>query len=268
MINTQFTIMTDKKLSGEIAVITGSDSGIGQATAIAFAREGANVAITYLEDSQGAEHTKKMVEEAGLKAIVFQLDQSKHEEVENVFKEVRNQLGTPTILVNNAGIDSAGIPVKDMPYERWDRAIKTNLYGPFFCCQQFIKGLDGGDRRGVIINITSVHQEIPRAGAADYDVAKGGLRNLTRTLALELGEKNINANNIAPGMVLTPFNQSAKDDPEVWKEQVQSIPMKRAAEPQEIAHAAVFLASSEGRYIHGTTLVVDGGLMQNMGQGA
>jgi len=260
--------MHDKRLAGEIAIVTGSDSGIGQATAIAFAREGADVAITYLEDRQGAEHTKKLVEEAGQKATVTQLDQSRPEEVERLFKEIHNTLGNPTILVNNAGIDSSGIPVKDMPYERWEQAIKTNLYGPFFCCQQFIRGLEGQDKRGVIINITSVHQEIPRAGAADYDVAKGGLRNLTRTLALELADQGINVNNIAPGMVLTPFNQSAKDDPNVWQEQVKSIPLKRAAEPQEIAHAAVFLASSDAKYIHGTTLVVDGGLMQFQGQGA
>lgn len=260
--------MADRKLAREIAVITGSDSGIGQATAVAFAREGADVAVTYLEDRQGAEHTQKLIEEAGQKAIVVQLDQSQRSQVEQLFQAVQDKLGTPTVLVNNASIDSAGIPVKDMSYERWDQAIKTNLYGPFLCCQHFIRGLEGMDKRGVIINITSVHQEIPRAGAADYDVAKGGLRNLTRTLALELAEKGININNIAPGMVLTPFNQSALDDPEVWKQQVQSIPLKRAAEPQEIAHAAVFLASSDAKYIHGTTLVVDGGLMQYMGQGA
>jgi len=260
--------MSGKKLSGEIAVVTGSDSGIGQATAIAFAREGADVAITYLEDKQGAEHTRKLVEEAGQKALISQLDQSQPEQIEQLFESVKGKLGTPTILVNNAGMDSAGVPVAEMDYDRWDKAIKTNLYGPFVCCQQFIRGLDGIKKRGVIINITSVHQEIPRAGAADYDVAKGGLRNLTRTLALELADKGINVNNIAPGMVLTPFNQPAKDDPEVWQKQVQSIPMKRAAEPQEIAHAAVYLASRDGRYVHGTTLFVDGGLMQNLGQGA
>ncbi len=260
--------MREQSLKGEIAVVTGSDSGIGQATAIAFARVGADVAITYQSDRQGAEHTRQQVEEAGRKAIVVELDQTNTEDIDRLFQQTHNQLGTPTILVNSAGIDSTGISVKDMPYERWDRALKTNLYGPFLCCQHFIRGMDGKNKRGVIINITSVHQEIPRAGAADYDVAKGGLRNLTRTLALELAAQGINVNNIAPGMVLTPFNQSAKDDPEVWQKQVQSIPMKRAAEPQEIAHAAVFLASSDAKYIHGTTLVVDGGLMQFMGQGA
>ncbi|MBW4581039.1 MAG: SDR family oxidoreductase [Tildeniella nuda ZEHNDER 1965/U140] len=201
-------------------------------------------------------------------AVLTQLDQSKPEAVAQLFKEVQSKLGTPAVLVNNAGKDSAGTPVKDMPYEQLDQAIKTNLYGPFLCCQQFIRGLEGSEQQGVIINITSVHEEIPRAGSADYDAAKGALRNLTRTLALELADKKINVNNIAPGMVMTPMNQSSLDDPDTWKQQVQSIPLKRAAEPQEIAHAAVFLASRDGRYIHGTTLFIDGGLMQNLGQGA
>jgi glucose 1-dehydrogenase len=260
--------MTGNTLSGEIAIITGSDSGIGQATAIEFAKEGADVAITYLHDREGAECTLREVEAAGRKGFVTQLDVRDHEAIARFFEEVSSRLGTPTILVNDAGVDAAGDHVKDMSLEHWDNVIRTNLYGPFFCCQQFIRRLDGTDKHGTIINITSVHQEIPRAGAAGYDVSKGGLRNLTTTLALELAEKNINVNNIAPGMVLTPMNQEAKDDPEVRRKQVQSIPMKRAAQPEEIAYAAVFLASKKARYIHGTTLVVDGALMLFQGQGA
>ncbi|WP_181298395.1 SDR family NAD(P)-dependent oxidoreductase [Pseudomonas sp. Q2-TVG4-2] len=257
-----------QKLAKEIAIVTGSDSGIGQATAIAFAKEGADVAVTYFHDKEGAERTKRGVEAEDRKAIVVHLDQRDPNSVDTLFRETRESLGTPTILVNDAGIDATGKSVKDMTLEEWDDSIRTNLYGPFFCCQRFIAGLEGTEQHGTIINITSVHQEIPRAGAAGYDVAKGGLRNLTRTLALELAEKNINVNNIAPGMVLTPFNQQAIDDPEVLKKQVQSIPMKRAAEPEEIANVAVFLASKEARYVHGTTIVVDGGLMQFQGQGA
>jgi glucose 1-dehydrogenase len=115
---------------------------------------------------------------------------------------------------------------------------------------------------------TSVHQEIPRAGAAGYDVAKGGLRNLTRTLALELAPDHINVNNIAPGMVLTPMNQKTIDDPKVREKQVQSIPWKRAAEPWEIAKLAVYLASEDADYATGQTFTLDGGLMMNTGQGA
>ena len=260
--------MDSQSLKGEIAIVTGSDSGIGQATAFAFAKEGADVAITYFHDIEGAERTKHEIEATGRRAYLSHLDVRDPAMVEKFFKEVQNQLGTPTILVNDAGVDSAGKPVKDMSLEHWDNILKTNLYGPFFTCQQFIRGLDGSDKHGTIINITSVHQEIPRSGSAGYDVSKGGLRNLTTTLALELAEKNINVNNIAPGMVLTPMNQSSLDDPEVLKKQVQSIPMKRAAQPEEIAHVAVFLASDKARYIHGTTIVVDGALMLFQGQGA
>ena len=260
--------MKGNRLEGEVAIVTGSDSGIGQATAIAFAQEGSDVAITYLHDRQGAERTLSEVETAGRKGFISQLDVRDPRLVEQFFQTVDDRLGTPTILVNNAGIDAAGTSVKDMSLDHWDDIIRSNLYGPFFCCQQLIRKLDGTDKHGTIINITSVHQEIPRAGAAGYDASKGGLRNLTTTLALELAEKNINVNNIAPGMVLTPMNQPAIDDPKVLEEQVQSIPMKRAAEPDEIAKVAVFLASDEARYIHGTTIVVDGALMLFQGQGA
>lgn len=260
--------MSEKKLANEVAIVTGSDSGIGQATAISFAREGADVAVTYSEDQKGAAHTVHLIEEAGQKAVLVQLDQSQPESVKQLFQTVKDKLGTPTVLVNNAAASSASTPVKDMSFEDWDRGIKTNLYGPFLCCQQFIRAMDGSDKRGVIINITSVHEDIANPGTADYCAAKGGLRNLTRVLALELGDKQINVNNLAPGMVLTLMNQQSLDDPNAWKQKTQHIPMKRAGEPQEIAHTAVFLASKDGRYIHGMTLFVDGGLTQNMGQGA
>jgi glucose 1-dehydrogenase len=260
--------MDSQRLKGEIAIVTGSDSGIGQATAFAFAKEGADVVVTYLHDKDGAERTQREIEATGQKAFMTQLDVRDPARVADFFQTVQSQLGTPTILVNDAGVDAAGKPVKDMSLEHWDNIIRTNLYGPFYTCQQFIRGLDGTGKHGAIINITSVHQDIPRSGAAGYDVSKGGLRELTKTLALELAEKNINVNNIAPGMVLTSMNQSALDDPEVLKKQVQSIPMKRAAQPEEIAHVAVFLASEHARYIHGTTIVVDGALMLYQGQGA
>jgi glucose 1-dehydrogenase len=256
------------RLSGEIAIVTGSDSGIGRATAIAFAREGADVAVTYFQDRQGAEQTACEIEAAGRKAAVFRLDQREPANVSGLFQEMRTALGTPTILVNNAGTNGPRKPLRDMTDEDWDSTIRTNLYGPFYCCREFIRAIEGSGRHGTIINITSVHQEIPRAGATAYCASKGGLRNLTTSLALEVAEKNININNIAPGMVLTPMNQKAVDDPQARERQVQSIPMKRAAQPEEIAEAAVFLASAQARYIHGTTIVVDGALMLFQGQGA
>jgi glucose 1-dehydrogenase len=259
--------MTDK-LKDKIAIVTGSDSGIGQATAEAFAKEGADVVVTCLHDRNGAEETRKRVEAAGRRAIVVQFDQRDSAQVKGVFREAERRLGTPYILVNNAGIDSTGKQVADMSDEDWDDEMKSNLYGPFYCCQQFIRARRAAGGKGKIINITSIHQTVPRAGAAGYDVAKGGLRNLTRTLALELAPDHINVNDIAPGMVLTPFNQQAIDDTKVREEQVQSIPWKRPAEPREIATLAVYLASEDADYATGQSFILDGGLMMNTGQGA
>lgn len=256
------------RLEGHIAVITGSDSGIGQATAIAFAEEGADVAVTYLEDHDGAQETCAAVKAAGRRAFVIRFDQRKPEEVALLFRETRNRLGIPTLLVNDAGTLGRGSPVRDMPLEEWDNVIKTNLYGPFFCCQHFLRGLEGSGRQGVIINITSVHEEIAMAGEAAYDASKAGLRSLTRTLALELAGSDVRVVNLAPGMVLTAMNQKAIDDPAFRRQCEQRIPLKRAARPEDIARAAVFLASDDAGYIHGASLTVDGGLTQQMGQGA
>jgi glucose 1-dehydrogenase len=214
-----------RRLDSRIALITGSDSGIGQATAIEFAREGADVVVHYLDDVAG--------------------------------------------LMNNAGVDASGDEVADLSTETFEAAIRTNLFGAFFCCRRYVRlRKSGSEPGGKIINVTSVHQDIPNAGGADYDCSKGALRMLTRTLALELAPLRINVNSLGPGMVLTPFNQAAIDDPKLLDEQVQSIPWKRAAEPVEIARLAVFLASADSDYVTGATYFMDGGLMINVGQGA
>lgn len=260
--------MNARRLEGEIAIVTGADSGIGRATAIAFGKEGATVAVTYFQDREGAVSTTQAIVAEGGKAQVFQLDQRDSADVARLFREVNGSLGLPTALINNAGVNARGTLTRDMSDQEWDDTLRTNLYGPFYCCREFIRGLAGTGKHGNIINITSVHQEIPRAGAAAYDASKGGLRNLTTTLALELGDQNINVNNIAPGMILTPMNQQALDDPELLKKREASIPLKRAGQPEDIAHAALFLASPQARYVHGATLVVDGALMLFQGQGA
>ena len=267
---TNESITTKKKLRDHIAIVTGSDSGIGQAIAIAFAQEGADIVITRHSDNKGIEETKKEIEKTGQRVIIVELDQKNLSHIEKVFQQTKERLGIPTILVNNAAADSSGKQVKDMTIEEWDEKIRTNLYGPFYFCKCFINELDlsNNTKDASIINITSVHQEIPRAGASDYCAAKGAMRNLTYCLALELAEKNITVNNIAPGMVLNPMNQEALDNPQIRKEEEKSIPVKRAAYPKEIAHAAVFLASDNARYIHGTTIFIDGGLMQYLGKGA
>ena len=257
-----------KKLAGKTALITGSDSGIGQATAVAFAREGANVVITYHTDEEGAQKTLSLVEQEGVKGMIVKLDVSEENEVEKMFNKAIEKFGTIDILMNNAAINGQGIKVEDLTTEEWDKAIKTNLYGYFFCIRRFIKIRKDDGGKGKILNVSSVHEEIPAPGTADYCSSKGAVKMLTRTLALELAEYQINVNNIAPGMILTPMNQEAKDDKETRKEKTENIPLKRAGKPEEIGKLAVFLASSDSDYVTGSTYFMDGGLMQMMGQGA
>lgn len=260
--------MENGKLSGKVAIVTGSDSGIGQSLAEEFARHGADVAITWFQDESGATKTAEAVRASGRKAWVTQLDVRDPTAVEALFTDVQAHLGVPYILVNDAGIDAVGKEVAEMSIEEWDDRFRANVDGPFYACQQFIRARRKAGGEGKIINITSVHEDIPRAGAAGYCASKGALRNLTRCLTLELAKDRINVNNIAPGMVKTPMNQPALDDPKVMEQQVQSIPWKRAAEPWEIARLAVYLASSDSDYASGQTFTLDGGLSMNQGQGA
>jgi len=260
--------MTAGRMDGLVALITGSDSGIGQASAIEFAREGADVVVHYLHDANGAADTRKEIEAAGQRALVVQADISDEAQVQAMFETALAEFDTLDVLMNNAGVDASGTPVAQLTTEVFDTAIRTNLYGTFFCCRRFAQLRIAAGGHGKIINVTSVHEDIPNAGGADYDCSKGAVRNLTRALTLELAPQHINVNNLAPGMVLTPFNQPAIDDPTLLDEQVQSIPWKRAAQPAEIARLAVFLACSDADYVTGATYVMDGGLMRNLGQGA
>jgi glucose 1-dehydrogenase len=256
------------KLNGKIAIVTGSDSGIGQGIAEEFAKEGADVMVVYLHDQGGAEETRQRVEAAGRRAIVSHTDVRRAQSVAHLFDETERKLGTPYILVNSAGIGSAGVPLADTTDEEWDNVIKTDLYGPFYCCRHFIQARRAAGGRGKIINITSVHEEIPSPGNAAYGAAKGGLRNVTRSLALELAPDRINVVNIAPGLVRTPMTQHRIDDPAIWLQEMRNIPLRRAGEPWEIGRLAAYLASEDADYITGQTITIDGGLEMNWGQGA
>lgn len=256
------------KLNGKTALITGSDSGIGQATAIEFAKEGANVVITYHSDEEGGKETLKKVENEGAKGLVLQVDVSNEQAVEQMFDSALAEFGTIDILMNNAAVNGLGIEIADLSTEKWDKAIKTNLYGYFFCVRRFIKIRRENGGKGKILNVSSVHEEIAAPGTGEYCSSKGAIKMLTRTLALELAEEGINVNNIAPGMILTPMNQEAKDNKEEREEKTQNIPMKRAGRPEEIGKLAVFLASSDSDYVTGSTYFMDGGLMRAVGQGA
>jgi glucose 1-dehydrogenase len=256
-------------LENKTALITGADSGIGRAIAIEFAKEGANVIICFYSDEDGGKETLATVKEISKgKASLIQLDISNEQDVEQELAQVIEDFQGIDILVNNSGVNGSNIPVDEMETETFDKTIKTNLYGTFFCSRKFVQHRKAVAKPGKIINISSVHEEINSPGNADYNASKAGIRNLMRTLALEVAQFGINVNNIAPGMILTPMNQQAIDDPGKRQEAEKNIPLGRAGKPKEIARLAVFLASPMADYVTGSTYVMDGGLMINIGQGA
>ncbi len=256
------------RLDGQVAVVTGSDSGIGAATAARLAREGADVCVVYHTDDAGAARTRSAVEDAGRRAVVVGADVRSEDDVARIFARTCEALAPPTILVNSAGVNFSGTPAVDLTLEAWDLRLRTDLYGPFLCARSFarIRRERGGGGR--IVNITSVHEETPIPNGAAYNAAKGGLRNLTRSLALELARDAITVNNVAPGMILTPMNEEAVEDPEVRRRAVAHIPLGRAGEPRDVAAVVAFLVSDEAGYITGASVFVDGGLLLTAGQGA
>ena len=255
-------------LAAHVAIITGASSGIGAATARLFGREGAAVIVAHYDDPEEAGKVVADIKASGGRAVAIGGDVRNEAYVESVFAKAHEAFGRPTLLVNSAGLDASGIHIGDMTPDRFREVLETNLVAPFLFCSAFVRAAKAASGRGRIINVTSVHEDIPRAGAAEYCASKGGLRNLTRCLALELAEMDITVNNLAPGMVLTPMNQEAIDDPKERKEETDTIPMKRAAEPDEVAKLALYLASEASSYATGATFTLDGGLSMNLGQGA
>jgi glucose 1-dehydrogenase len=259
-----------KGLEGKTAIVTGGSSGIGQSIAIVLGREGVNVAVNYVGQPEGAEATKdaidrgvemcmREVEAAGARALLVEADVSKEDDVEAMFKQVGTELGTADFLVNNAGIQVSENSDALEP-SAFDRVLAVNLRGAFLCAQHAIRGLLAEERPGAIVNVSSVHQVIPKPKFLSYSVSKGGMQNLTRTLALEYASRNIRVNRVGPGATVTPINRAWIDDP-VKREQVEThIPMRRAGESEEMAAATAFLLSDDAAYITGQTLFVDGGL--------
>lgn len=251
------------KLQGKTALVTGADSGMGQAIAITFAREGADVVVHYGNDEQGAQNTASQVQAQGRKAEIIQTDLSDPQAAQGLFQQALDKMGKIDILVNNAGTGEDSDSSLETPLEDFVRVINIDLISPFALCQAAAKHMveRGG---GAIVNITSVHEEIPGSGAG-YDAAKGGLRMLARSLTKELASKGIRINNIAPGLIATPMTKETIEDPEQLEQSTQSIPMGRPGEPQEIANTALFLASDDASYVTGSSYFVDGGLMQARG---
>ena len=260
--------MSNFDLTGKIAVVTGGDSGIGRAIAIEFAKSGADVLVTYRSDRAGAEETVRLIGQAGRRGVASHTDQRDSQAVAKLFEEVEAKLGLPFILVNNAGIGGGDGDVAELDIEDWDNTIRTNLYGPFYCCQHFIRARRRAGGKGKIINITSVHEEIPTPGGAAYGASKGGLKTFTRSLSLEVAPERINVNAIAPGLIRTPMTARRTEDPEKMRQQLPRIPLRRAGEPWEVARLALYLASDDSDYVTGQSFTIDGGLEMNWGQGA
>jgi glucose 1-dehydrogenase len=257
------------KLQGRRALVTGSDSGIGQAIAIAFAREGADVAVHYHNDHIGARLTAEAVARYDREVVVVQWDLAKPEKARGLFDHAARALGGLDILVNCAGVFPNVEVSAETPLTEFRRVLDVDLVSPWVLCQaaveHFARGEGGG---GVIINITSVHEEIPSDGGVSYDAAKAALRSVTRTLSREVAGKGIRVNNIAPGFIATPMNAETLADPEAMKKSRENIPLGRPGKPDEVARVAVFLASDDASYVTGSSYFVDGGLMQTVGAGA
>jgi len=260
--------MTMKPLKNRVAIVTGADSGIGKACALELSRRGADVVIHFHSDQEGANETLALVEQNGSRGIVVKADVGDYSQVQDLFRVTEKALGIPYILINNAGVNESGIFADVMDIEVFEQTVRTNLFGPFYGCKEFIRIRKANGNGGKIVNISSIHEEVARAGGSDYCASKGGLRNLTRCLALELGPYQINVNNVAPGMILTPMNQQAIDDPDYLKKAESKIPYGRAGEPGEVAKLVAYLVSEDADYVSGQTFTIDGALSLTLGQGA
>jgi glucose 1-dehydrogenase len=250
------------RLDGKAALVTGAGQGIGQGIAEALARAGADVAINYRTNAAGAAETAQRVAEAGRQAIVVQADVGDETEVEAMFHHLEEAFPALDILVSNAGHGSVSKPLHETTWEEWDRVMRSNLGGPFLCGREAARRMLARGTAGRIVNISSVHEEacnVPSDGP--YCVSKGGVRNLTRAMALELGPYGITVNDVAPGMILTPMNQRALVDNTYLLEAEAQIPVRRAGLPSDIAGMVVFLCSEQASYCNGGTYLVDGGWM-------
>ena len=255
-----------RRLAGRRALVTGASTGIGRAVAVRFAAEGAQVAINYASSPDGAEETLEAARTASRAAghpadghRTIKANVAEPAEVEALFAEALAGLGGLDVLVNNAGIQSEH-PSETLPLEEYRRVLDVNLTGSVLCAQAALRHFLSRPGGGAIVSCSSVHQIIPKPGYLPYSVSKGGLGNMTRTLALEYADRGIRVNAVAPGAIVTPINKAWIDDPERRAKVEAHIPLGRAGDPEEIAAVFAFLASDEASYITGQTLYACGGL--------
>jgi len=252
------------QLENKVAIVTGSSLGIGRAIAVAFGREGASVAINYRSHPDEGDQAVQEIEKAGGKAISVKADVSEPEEVKGLIQKTVQEFGRLDVMVNNAGIEQK-FPFLETPLDVWEKVISVNLTGVWIGCQEAARQMVSQGDGGRIINVSSVHEDLPMPTNSPYCAAKGGLRMLMRTIAVELASHSITVNNIAPGAVETPINRNLDEHPGQRQVLLSEIPLGRIGQPEEIASLAVYLASDASSYSTGSTFVVDGGMMRQAG---
>jgi glucose 1-dehydrogenase len=250
------------RLEGKVAAVTGGNQGIGRAIVERFAAEGADVALCYRSNKTGADEVVAELQKMGRKAAAIQADVGKVAECQRFISEAVAQLGRIDILVNNAGLERRA-DFWDITEQDYDLVLDVNLKGPFFVSQAFVKHRMQAKAGGKIINISSVHEELPFPHFTSYCASKGGVKMMTRNLSIELAPLGITINSIAPGAIETPINKNLLNDPAKLKPLLENIPLNRLGKPEDVAGVAAFLASSDSDYMTGTTTFIDGGLTWN-----
>lgn len=253
------------RLEGKTALVTGSDQGIGKSIAVRFAQEGANVVINYRSNADHAQEALKEVEAAGAQGFIVQADVGQVAGARKLVDDAAAHFGGLDILVNNAGVEKRA-DFWDVTEDDYNTVVGVNQNGVFFTTQRFVQLLRGDGtsvKKGKIVNISSVHEELPFPHFTAYCMSKGALKMMMRNIAIELGPFGINVNNIAPGAIETPINTKLLNDPTLLTALQSHIPLGRLGKPEDVASMAVFLASAESDYVTGATFFVDGGLLWN-----
>jgi glucose 1-dehydrogenase len=250
------------KLIGKKALVTGSNQGIGQAIALRLAEEGADIIIDYVTHPETAAETVQMVEKSGRRAVAIQADISKVGDTARMVEEAVQALGGLDILVNNAGVEK-NAPFWEVTEADYNFVLDINLKGAFFATQAFVRHRMEVKQSGKVINVSSVHEDLPFPHFTSYCASKGGMKMVMRNLSIELAPFGITVNNIAPGAIETPINTALLHDPTKLNALLQNIPLARLGKSTDVAGVAAFLASADADYITGATIVVDGGLTWN-----